>query len=561
VPPATATAAPSTAARGRCPACLEAASREAFAVRGYRFLRCARCRSLFVADPPADEPAHLYAGEDYFRNPDFDDAEGGGFHGYRDYLADREHNEDKFGLVLDHLEALGAGGRLLDVGAGPGLLVRVARERGWDAVGIDVNPWATEYARELGVEVQPVALEDAALEPGSFDAVTLLDVLEHVSRPDELLARVVEVLKPNGTVALLTPDAGSPVSRALGARWPEAKRVPEHLVLFSVRGLAALLARHGLEPVGWHPIGKRSTLATLAADVAPAAPALGPALGRLVERSPLAGVVVDLDPRTKFCVYARRTDAAVAAASPGRLPKRLRPVAAEEAVLEDLGKLARAGRLADWMATRLQAIGAGSVVEVGAGIGTFTERLLAGGASRVLAVEPDAECSAALEWRFAGDARVRIVREALPAGPALAAERDAHDLVLCQNVLEHIDDDAGAVAEMASLLRPGGTLALLLPAHPRLFGSLDLAYGHRRRYTRRRAAALVRAAGLEPVELSSFNLPGVAGWWASNRRGSVSLGSRPLAVFDALVPLWRPLEDRLRPRWGLSVVVRARRPA
>jgi hypothetical protein len=108
-------------------------------------------------------------------------------------------------------------------------------------------------------------------------------------------------------LAILTPDAGSPVSRLLGSRWPEVKRVPEHLVLFSVKGLKDLLARHGYEFLGWHSIGKRSSLATLLADVSPIAPGLGKRLqGRLARGGRVGSWEFELDPRTKFCLYARK---------------------------------------------------------------------------------------------------------------------------------------------------------------------------------------------------------------------------------------------------------------
>jgi SAM-dependent methyltransferase len=133
--------------------------------------------------------------------------------------------------------------------------------------------------------------------------------------------------------------------------------------------------------------------------------------------------------------------------------------------------------------------------------------------------------------------------------------------VLCQNVLEHIDDDAAAVADMAAALRPGGRLALLVPAHQRLYGSLDLAYGHRRRYEADELRGLIEAAGLEVDELAPFNLLGVAGWWASNRTAAGRIGRGSLRAYEALARAWRPLETRLRPPWGLSLIAQAHRPS
>ena len=234
---------------------------------------------------------------------------------------------------------------------------------------------------------------------------------------------------------------------------------------------------------------------------------------------------------------------------------------ADEAVLDDLRLLARARRLADWMFSEFASDVHGRVVEVGAGIGTFSGRLLAAGCDRLVLVEPHAESAAILAAKFGGDDRVSIVRASLPGAEGLRAELAQNDLVLSQNVLEHIEDDTAAVAEMASLLRPGGMLDLLVPAHPRLYTRLDREYGHHRRYDRSTLERLLREAGLDIVTLRSFNLLGIPGWWLGGRRSSGRIGARTLSAFDLVVPVWRRLEDLARPQVGLSLVARARRPS
>jgi len=280
-------------------------------VRNYEFRRCSACRTLFLGQGIDEaETSHLYAGPSYFANPDFDSAESGGYHGYLDYMEDREPIEEKFERVLERIERWQAPGSLLDVGAGPGFMVSAAARRGWTPQGIEINPWAVEFASsKLGLDVRLGTLESLEAQPAAIDAVTMMDLIEHVSRPDALVARAAEITKPGGVLAILTPDAGSPVSRLLGRRWPEVKRVPEHLILFSVSGLSALLSRHGYEVLEWHSIGKRSSLATLAADVSPIAPSLGNRLRTRLTGSRIGEHQFELDPRTKFCLYARQIGA------------------------------------------------------------------------------------------------------------------------------------------------------------------------------------------------------------------------------------------------------------
>jgi SAM-dependent methyltransferase len=233
--------------------------------------------------------------------------------------------------------------------------------------------------------------------------------------------------------------------------------------------------------------------------------------------------------------------------------------AADSAELWDLEQLAQAEGLCEWMSDQFRPLVGDAVAEVGAGIGTFTTRLLDAGAKHVLAVEPEALCADELERRFGSDERVHVVRETLPDSPALAELEGRCDLVLCQNVLEHIEDDATATASMAKALRPGGTLMVLVPANPRLYGTLDRQYGHFRRYDRARLRATVAGSGLTVTDLYSFNALGIAGWWVKNRRAAASIDSGSLRAYEAMLRVWRPIEERLKPPVGLSLIAKAQR--
>ena len=532
------------------------------AVAGFSFRRCRACRTLWAEDPPVPtSTAPLYRDGGYYVKPGTGAAAERVLPGYKDYLADRPHIEAKFVEILEHMERYVPPGRLLDVGSGPGFLISAANERGWRASGIDLNDWAVRYARdELGLEVRHGMLEPGAFEDSAFDAVTMMDLVEHVAEPGALVREAARITRPGGVLVLLTPDAGSPVSRALGRRWPEVQRVSEHLVLLSVEGAVRLLARHGFDSLGWHYVGKTSSLRTLLADVAPAAPRLAELARPAVDRTSVGRLEFELDPRTKFVLYAKRTDSHATAARPPRLPKRYRPGrATEEAVLEELQMLGRSRRVCDWMFEQFADRVRGDVVEVGAGVGTFTARVLDAGAESMLLVEPEASCASELERRFGGDPRVSVARESLPDAPSLAKRAGTVDFVLCQNVLEHIEDHAAAVAAMARSLRSGGRLTLLVPALSRLFGSLDLTYGHWRRYTPAVLRQVVEAAGLELDDLYYFNALGIPGWWLKNHGGSTGIGPLALRSYEALVVPWRALERRIRPPVGLSLIVHARR--
>ena len=227
--------------------------------------------------------------------------------------------------------------------------------------------------------------------------------------------------------------------------------------------------------------------------------------------------------------------------------------------LWDLEVLAAARGLGDWMFEQFSPWVGEDVVEVGAGIGTYSERLLAAGARRLLLIEPEQPCVERLRDRFEADPRVSISADELPDSADLRARAGTADLVVCQNVLEHIDDERATVAAMAAALKPAGNLVILVPAGPRLFGALDEAYGHHRRYTRDGLRSVVDAAGLSVEDLYAFNLLGVPGWWVSNLRGRGGISPASVRAYELLLRGWRPVERRVRPRWGLSLIVRARK--
>ena len=114
-------------------------------------------------------------------------------------------------------------------------------------------------------------------------------------------------MKPGVVLVLVTPDAGSLVSRAMGSRWLEMKRAPEHLQFFTVAGLARMLTLSGFTPYEWHSMGKISTVRTMLADLRFYSARMVDMAERALARARLADVVIDLDPRTKFCIYARKS--------------------------------------------------------------------------------------------------------------------------------------------------------------------------------------------------------------------------------------------------------------
>jgi 2-polyprenyl-3-methyl-5-hydroxy-6-metoxy-1,4-benzoquinol methylase len=219
--------------------------------------------------------------------------------------------------------------------------------------------------------------------------------------------------------------------------------------------------------------------------------------------------------------------------------------------------MAALGAYNRWLHERFDRFLGQRVLEVGSGIGNQTQYLTA--RAGVVAAEPDPRYVRELQRRFEDHAQVRVVGVGFPLSEPDRADLQAErlDTVVCMNVLEHIEDDRRTLDDLASVLPPGGRLVLVVPAMPGLYGSLDRALGHFRRYDRAGLMALVSAAGFVVQEARFLNRPGVAGWWLNARllRRRL-LPAMQLRLFTWLMPLLR-LEARQTPRFGLSLLVLA----
>jgi SAM-dependent methyltransferase len=220
-------------------------------------------------------------------------------------------------------------------------------------------------------------------------------------------------------------------------------------------------------------------------------------------------------------------------------------------------------RLNRWLYSKLAGHVRGDVLEVGSGIGNLSRLIVAAAASdaRIVLSDVEPHYLDALSRTFAGDSRVVVAHYDLDRSPPPEIANHGFDTVIAVNVVEHVRDDVSLVAALATLLRPGGHLAVYVPACPFAYGSLDRALGHYRRYTPASLAALLRAGGLEAPQPRYMNLFGLFGWLVNGRiLRRTHLSSLQIAGFERLLPLFR-LEDLLRLPVGLGLHVVARKPA
>ncbi len=226
------------------------------------------------------------------------------------------------------------------------------------------------------------------------------------------------------------------------------------------------------------------------------------------------------------------------------------------AVLEAFTNAPRFNR---WMADTIRPFLGEEVLEIGAGIGNLS-RHLAPRRRLYIATDIDPEHLARLSTRLQHRPNLEIRRVDLARAEDFQALAGRVDTVVCLNVVEHVEDDLGALRNLFTALRPGGRAVVLVPHDQRIYGTLDEALGHFRRYSHRELSGKMEQAGFRVERLLEFNRVSRPGWWVAGRllkRRTISPAA--LWLFDRLVWLWRRI-DRLLPWGATSLIAVGRKP-
>ncbi|MDQ3721275.1 MAG: class I SAM-dependent methyltransferase [Actinomycetota bacterium] len=168
----------------------------------------------------------------------------------RDWL-----REQMYADISAELTDAGSAKNVLDVGCGQGELLQWLTEQGFEPHGIEPSDEAAALARDRGLDARTATLEDLLAEsnpPPTFDAILLLNVLEHVPDAPAMLRGIGRLLEPGGLLYIRVPNDFNPLQLAaqdkLGAD-PWWIAVPDHVNYFSVDSLVSVCARLGFEAV------------------------------------------------------------------------------------------------------------------------------------------------------------------------------------------------------------------------------------------------------------------------------------------------------------------------
>ena len=195
------------------------------------------------------------------------------------------------------------------------------------------------------------------------------------------------------------------------------------------------------------------------------------------------------------------------------------------------------------------------VADIGCGPGNLVPQLM--DRELYLGVDGDQDMLREIEAAYGNEKSVMVIHQDVTL-PELTTKLKEYDIdsVLCMNLIAHLEDDVGALKIMVDALPVGGALALLVPAMPGLFGSLDELDNFHRRYTK---ASLLGKLGRLPLrveKISHFNTIGALGWWWKSRiLRSVEHDDNNYTIMNSLIPILRPIEKFMSPPFGLSLIV------
>jgi len=236
-----------------CPLCGESGGADPWLAQGAIFVRCPSCGLRRQEPQPRLESVLARYDESYLRYET---------ERHFAYRAIALKSLAEAGLSPSDAATPGARRRaVVEVGCATGALLSAFSDAGWEARGVEVGAAMAAYARDtFGLDVFAGTVEEASLLPRHYDAAVATHLIEHLNDPRAFLGAVRRALRPEGSMYLVTPNVESLQGRLLGERWRSAIR--DHLYLFSVRSLKALLRSEGFVPEyvgtwgGW-PAGMR----------------------------------------------------------------------------------------------------------------------------------------------------------------------------------------------------------------------------------------------------------------------------------------------------------------
>lgn len=225
---------------------------------------------------------------------------------------------------------------------------------------------------------------------------------------------------------------------------------------------------------------------------------------------------------------------------------------ASEETLESMSQAVWYNR---WTLKKFSSFLKGDILEVGCGIGNFTQLLRS--YRSVWAIDINNEYIEQTKKNVNGGVRMGVGD--IEKG-SYFFERQRFDTVVCLNVLEHISDDNKALENLYKLLRKKGYLILLVPAHQFLYGQIDKSIGHFRRYSKKKLESKLKKIGFNIINSKKVNLLGSIGWFIEGKIFKKSkIEESKVKIFNLLAPFFLNAENFAEPPMGTSILTVAQK--
>jgi len=251
--------------KNNCPVC--GSAKTDFCYPGYDILygvvsskfsifRCLDCQAMFLFPFPSKEKTETFYPKHYYSYKT-EESEGFFTNLRKKIIKYKMETEIKFGFIDRMLIFLFQSkfsgiplykkqdGKFLDIGCGNGGNLKILKNYGWDAYGIELDENAVEYANKQGLNVKHTSIEDADFGDLKFDAIRIWHVFEHLTDPNGVIKKISDILKDDGEILMAVPNSNSFASILFRTYW-YGLDVPRHVINYSPKTLDYLFKKNNL---------------------------------------------------------------------------------------------------------------------------------------------------------------------------------------------------------------------------------------------------------------------------------------------------------------------------
>ena len=207
----------------------------------------------------------------------------------------------------------------------------------------------------------------------------------------------------------------------------------------------------------------------------------------------------------------------------------------------------------DWLYEEIAPFLGWRILEIGCGSGNFARHMTH--RELYIGIDIAADSVAQVERTYANQPNMQVFVADVTNEAFLEFAQYDIDTIFSLNVYEHIEDDVRALRHVHSVLQPGGRLILVVPAHDWLYGTIDRAIGHYRRYSKKSTVNVITDVGFKMIEQKYINAVGAIGWFVSGRilRNETPPADQ-LRLFNRVVPVLKRVEQSVAMPFGISLL-------